>query len=159
MMDTAGYVIRSVLWIVADPGLLGLRGRDLPLQRERPGWTIGSRRWTRGRSSACVPSATSLASTPTWTYERSVDVAAVRRFNENLGGTLLGRLVERSPLPGGRHRWASVGRVPDVEVEEVPRPRDPRLDRRVRRPGHRPQRGPGWRVGVLPLTDGERRSP
>ena len=60
----------------------------------------------------------------TWTYERSVDVAAVRRFNENLGGTLLGRLVERSPLPGGRHRWASVGRVPDVEVEEVPRPRD-----------------------------------
>ncbi len=92
----------------------------------------------------------------TWTYDRPVDLDAVRRFNENLGGTLLGRLVERSPLPGGRHRWASVGRVPDVEVEEVPRRREEILawtdefgDR-----GTDPERGPGWRVGVLPLTDG-----
>ena len=92
----------------------------------------------------------------TWTYDRPVDLDAVRRFNENLGGTLLGRLVERSPLPGGRHRWASVDRVPDVEVEEVPRPRGAILawtdefgDR-----GTDPEHGPGWRVGVLPLTDG-----
>ena len=40
----------------------------------------------------------------TWTYERAVDLDALQRFNEHLRRTLLGRLVERSPLPGGRHR-------------------------------------------------------
>lgn len=92
----------------------------------------------------------------TWTYDRAVDLEAVRRFNENLGGTLLGRLVERSPLPGGRHRWVAIDRVPDIEVVEVPRRRDEVLawtdefgDR-----GADPEHGPGWRIGVLPLTDG-----
>lgn len=56
----------------------------------------------------------------TWTYERPVDLDAVRRVNENLRATLLGRLVERSPLPGGRHRWVTVDRAPEVEIEDVP---------------------------------------
>ena len=60
----------------------------------------------------------------TWTYDRPLDLDAVRRFNDNLGETLLGRLVERSPLPGGRHRWAAIDRVPEVEVEETARDRD-----------------------------------
>ena len=92
----------------------------------------------------------------TWTYDRPVDLDAVRRFNENLGRTLLGRVVERSPLPGGRHRWAAIDRVAEVEVEPTPRPRDAVLawtyafgDR-----GADPEHGPGWRIGVLPLTDG-----
>lgn len=92
----------------------------------------------------------------TWTYERPIDLDAVRRVNENLGATLMGRLVERSPLPGGRHRWVALDRVPDVQVEEVPRSRNEVLawtdefgDR-----GTDPEHGPGWRIGVLPLTDG-----
>ena len=92
----------------------------------------------------------------TWTYDRPLDLDAVRRFNDNLGETLLGRLVERSPLPGGRHRWAAIDRVPEVEVEETARNRDDVLawtdefgDR-----GADPEYGPGWRIGVLPLSDG-----
>ena len=92
----------------------------------------------------------------TWTYDRPIDLDALCRFNENLGDTLLGRLVERSPLPGGRHRWVAIERAPDIEVEEVPRHRDEILawtdefgDR-----GADPEHGPGWRIGMLPLCDG-----
>lgn len=92
----------------------------------------------------------------TWTYDRPVDLDAVRRFNENLGRTLLGRLVEPSRLPGGRHRWVAIDGVPEVEVCGAARPRDEVLawtdawgDR-----GADPEHGPGWRIGVLPLTDG-----
>ena len=92
----------------------------------------------------------------TWTYDRPVDLDALRRVNDNLCDTLAGRLVERSPLPGGRHRWAAVDRAPDLEIEESPRARDEVFawtselgDR-----GTDPEHGPGWRIGVLPLTDG-----
>lgn len=34
-----------------------------------------------------------------WIYEHPVDLDAVRRFHHNLGHGLLGRRVERSPLP------------------------------------------------------------
>ena len=92
----------------------------------------------------------------TWTYDRPVDLDALRRFNANLGDTLLGRLVEPSSLPGGRHRWVSIDAVPEVEVETVARPRHEVLawtddfgDH-----GADPEHGPGWRIGVLPLTDG-----
>lgn len=92
----------------------------------------------------------------TWTYERPVDLAALRQFNENLQGTLLGRLVERSPLPGGRHRWVAVDGAPEIELEAAPRPRaeiaawtDEFADR-----GTDPELGPGWRIGMLTLTDG-----
>lgn len=92
----------------------------------------------------------------TWTYDRPVDLAAVRRVNENLSRTLLGRLVERSPMPGGRHRWAAVERVADVEVEAVARPRAEVLawTDEFGDCGADPERGPGWRIGVLPLIDG-----
>lgn len=92
----------------------------------------------------------------TWTYRRPVDLDALRRFADGLADTLLGRLVERSPLPGGRHRWASIDHTPAVEVEAAPRPAAEALawtdefgERRTD-----PETGPGWRIGVLPLTDG-----
>lgn len=92
----------------------------------------------------------------TWTYDRPVNLDALRRFNENLGSTLLGRLVVRSPLPGGRHRWAAIDRVPDIEVEETARPRGEVLvwSDEFGDHGADPEHGPGWRIGVLPLTDG-----
>jgi len=43
----------------------------------------------------------------TWVYDRPVDVEGLRRFHRNLGHGLLGRRVERSPLPFGRHRWVA----------------------------------------------------
>jgi len=92
----------------------------------------------------------------TWVYDRPVDLAEVARFNEALGRTLLGRLVQPSPLPGGRHRWVAIDAVPPLEVEPAPRPREAIQDW-TDELGHRgvdPEHGPGWRVGVLPLTDG-----
>ncbi|MCL3838584.1 hypothetical protein [Aeromicrobium duanguangcaii] len=92
----------------------------------------------------------------TWVYDRPVDLAELQRFNEALAGTLLGRLVQRSPLPGGRHRWVAVDAVPPLEVEQVPRSRDDIHDwtDELGDRGVDPERGPGWRIGVLPLTDG-----
>lgn len=92
----------------------------------------------------------------TWTYERQVDLAQLRRWNDALAQTLLGRLIEPSPLPGGRHRWVAIDHSPHVEVEAASRPRaevaawTDELARRTTDPEH----GPGWRIGVLHLTDG-----
>lgn len=92
-----------------------------------------------------------------WIYEHPVDLDALRRFHHHLGGTFAGRLVERSPLPFGRHRWISVpGTDLAMEVEAEPRPRSGLsdwTDEQAARPID-PERGPGWRLAVLPMTDG-----
>ena len=92
----------------------------------------------------------------TWVYDRPVDLAALTRLNERLGGTLLGRLVQRSPLPCGRHRWVAVDAVPPIEVEKVARPRGAirAWTDEVGERGVDPEHGPGWRLAVLPLADG-----
>jgi hypothetical protein len=48
----------------------------------------------------------------TWLYNRPVNVEGLRRFHHNLGHGLLGRRIERSPLPFARDRWV-VSRGPD----------------------------------------------
>lgn len=92
----------------------------------------------------------------TWVYDRPVDLAALSRFNEALEHTLLGRLVQRSAVPGGRHRWVAIEAVPPLEVEAAPRPRES-IQAWTDELGERgvdPEHGPGWRLGVLPLDDG-----
>ena len=98
-----------------------------------------------------------LAMQCVWIYEHPVDFGRLRRFHRNLGFGLLGRLIERSPLPFGRHRWvSSLGPPSDIDMAECPRPRaelgdwaDEHAQMAVD-----PEWGPGWRLGVLPLTDG-----
>ena len=92
----------------------------------------------------------------TWTYERPVDLDALARFNDRLAQTLLGRLVQRSPLPGGRHRWVAVASARPLEIESAARRREDVQDwtEELGDRGVDPEHGPGWRVGVLPLTDG-----
>ena len=46
-----------------------------------------------------------------WVYEHPVDLDGLRRFLRNLHDGLSGRLIERSPLPFGRHRWISAGQA------------------------------------------------
>ncbi|MBS1847799.1 MAG: hypothetical protein JST73_05930 [Actinobacteria bacterium] len=92
----------------------------------------------------------------TWTYRRPVDLDALERFNHALASTLLGRLVEVSPLPGGRHRWVRIAGSPPIEIEPAPRDRSEIFDwtdEFAERPVD-PETGPGWRLGVLELTDG-----
>lgn len=92
-----------------------------------------------------------------WVYEHPVDMAGVRRFYENFGHGLYGRRIERSPLPFGRHRWVSTpGPQAPLDVAEKPRPRSELtdwLDEQAQRPVD-PEWGPGWRLAVLPMTDG-----
>lgn len=92
-----------------------------------------------------------------WIYEHPVDLDALRRFHHHLGGTFAGRLVERSPLPFGRHRWISApGTELAMDIESEPRPRaglSDWTDEQAARPID-PERGPGWRLAVLPMTDG-----
>jgi hypothetical protein len=92
-----------------------------------------------------------------WVYEHPVDLAGVRRFHQNFGYGLFGRRIERSPLPFGRHRWvSSLGPPSDIDIAEGARPRaelSEWADERARLPID-PEYGPGWHLGVLPMTDG-----
>lgn len=91
----------------------------------------------------------------TWIYDRDVNIDELRCFKDNLGAGLLGRRIERSPLPFGRHRWVVDGRSPDITCE----PRQPRreigawIERRARVRVD-PEHGPTFHLSVLPLDDG-----
>lgn len=92
----------------------------------------------------------------TWVYEHPLDHEGLARFHDNFGYGAAGRLIERSPLPFGRHRWvASPG--PAVGLETSPARERAALtdwlDERAQLPVD-PEFGPGWRIGVLPMTDG-----
>jgi hypothetical protein len=87
-------------------------------------------------------------------YEHAIDIDGVRRFNQNLGQGLLGRRIERSAF--GRYRWVANHVPSDIDVAKRPRPRAELgdwADERSQMPTD-PELGPGWHVGVLPLTDG-----
>ncbi len=58
-----------------------------------------------------------------WIYDHDVDLAALRRFHQNLGTGLLSRCVERSPLPFGRSRWVKWTPPADFDIAERARPR------------------------------------
>jgi hypothetical protein len=91
-----------------------------------------------------------------WIYNRPVDVDGLRRFHRYLGYGLLGRRVERSPLPFARDRWVFSRGPEDLEVAETPRPRadlNAWTYERACLPLD-PEYGPNWHLGVLPLEDG-----
>ncbi|GAA2796224.1 hypothetical protein [Mycolicibacterium pallens] len=92
-----------------------------------------------------------------WIYEHDIDLDGVRRFHQNFGRGLVGRLIERSPLPFGRHRWVSVaGPQAPLEIVEQPRPREELWDwahEQVELPLD-PERSPAWRMGVQSFADG-----
>ncbi|MDF2581474.1 MAG: hypothetical protein K0R33_117 [Mycobacterium sp.] len=91
-----------------------------------------------------------------WIYDRGVDMDGLRRFQRNLGHTLLGRRIERSPLPFGRHRWVSSSGPDSIAVSTRERARAEVWDwanERARIPVD-PETGPAWHLGVQPLTGG-----
>lgn len=91
-----------------------------------------------------------------WIYEHSVDLEGLRRFHHNLGRGLLGRRIERSPLPFGRHRWIAWPGPPDIDVAASPRPRagvSAWIDEQAALPID-PECGPSWRLAVQPIAEG-----
>lgn len=91
-----------------------------------------------------------------WIYEHPVDIEALRRFHHNLGHGLLGRRIERSPLPFGRDHWIAWSGPADFDLAAAPRPRSEAMDwfdEQLRIPID-PEAGPSWRLAVQPLREG-----
>jgi hypothetical protein len=91
-----------------------------------------------------------------WIYEHPVDVEAVRRFHRNLGHGLLGRRIERSPLPFGRDRWVTWRGPADLDLAAGVRPRSEVMawfDEQLQIPID-PEAGPSWRLAMQPLLEG-----
>lgn len=92
----------------------------------------------------------------TWLYPHAIDEAAVAQFSERLARGLLGRLLQRSPLPWGRHRWVA-NPVPGPVVwfrDPLPHEFLPKLRRKLLDLPVDPERGPGWRLAVQALEGG-----
>lgn len=91
-----------------------------------------------------------------WIYERGVDMDGLRRFQRNLEHTLLGRRIERSPLPFGRHRWVACAGPDSIAVSTGERARAEVWDwanERAKIPVD-PETGPAWHLAVQPLIGG-----
>lgn len=91
-----------------------------------------------------------------WIYERGVDMDGLRRFQRNLEHTLLGRRIERSPLPFGRHRWVACAGPGSIAVTAGERDRSEVWDwanERAKIPVD-PETGPAWHLAVQPLIGG-----
>ena len=91
-----------------------------------------------------------------WIYTHPVDMDGLRRFHENLGHGFAGRLIEPAALPFGRHRWvASPGPAGELAVagERAPSALGAWIEERSQQRID-PVHGPGWHLGVLPMTDG-----
>lgn len=90
-----------------------------------------------------------------WIYDHDVNIERLREVHANLGFTLLGRRIERSPLPFGRHRWVADSRQGDLDVAAA-RPRSELsawMDEQGTR-GVDPEHGPAWRMAVVPFSEG-----
>ena len=88
----------------------------------------------------------------TWIYPHSLDEAVVNQFNERLAQGLLGRVLQRSPLPWGRHRWVARTVPAPVTWHTAPMAVDRRTDL-VNLPID-PEHGPAWRLVVQSLDGG-----
>lgn len=91
-----------------------------------------------------------------WLHEHGIDFDGLKRFHHNLRHGLMGRRIERSPLPFGRHRWVTDRGPSEIDVADFARPRTELsdwADERTQVPIDA-ERGPGWHLSVLPLTDG-----
>jgi hypothetical protein len=92
-----------------------------------------------------------------WVYEHGIAMQGVERFHRDMGYGMAGRLIERSVLPFGRHRWVtSTGPAAPLGVAPEPRPRadlSDWIDECAQQPID-PEFGPSWHMGVLPMTDG-----
>jgi diacylglycerol O-acyltransferase / wax synthase len=89
----------------------------------------------------------------TWVYRRDIDISGLRRMHDNLAHGLLGRRIERSPLPFGRHRWVSCHELPGIDVTPPARTHAALagwLEERAHKPVD-PELGPAWHLGVLPI--------
>lgn len=92
----------------------------------------------------------------TWVYPHAVDEASIETFRRSLTEGLAARLLQRSPLPWGRHRWVANPVPAPVTWSRTPLPVDKLQAWRgslVELPVD-PEHGPGYRIAVQALADG-----
>ncbi len=91
-----------------------------------------------------------------WVYDHDMDLDGLRRFHDNLGYTLLGRRIERSPVPFGRHRWVAAPHQADLDIAATRRPRSELRDWLLEQAviPVDPERGPSWRMAAVQFTEG-----
>lgn len=90
-----------------------------------------------------------------WTYDEPIPIAEVERFRDRLAAGFLGRRVQRSPLPWGRHRWVAAPAAPiHVAPEPIPPSEVMRWSASLNDLPLDPEHGPGWHLAAQPLTDG-----
>jgi hypothetical protein len=92
-----------------------------------------------------------------WLYDREVNLAALARTNERLAALSFNRLIEPSPLPGGRPRWVKPGGaplLPDRKSDPLPRSRLLQWANQHARAPLDPVIGPASRMTIQPFDDG-----
>jgi hypothetical protein len=90
-----------------------------------------------------------------WIYDHDIDVERLREVHANLGYGLLGRRIERSALPFGRHRWVAAHHQGDLEV--TPARAAAQLGAWLDEQGMvrvDPEHGPSWRMAMVPFSEG-----
>ena len=90
-----------------------------------------------------------------WVYQRDIDVEGLGRTHDNLAHGLIGRRIECSPFPLGRHRWVSCHESPGIDIAPAARTHAALpgwVDERAQIPVD-PEFGPCWHLGVLPIED------
>lgn len=92
----------------------------------------------------------------TWRYSHQPADAEINQFNNRLADGLLGRLVQPSALPFGRHRWvANPTATPvtwfrsSIHQDELAASRSSLINLPID-----PEHGPGWRLAVQSLAGG-----
>jgi diacylglycerol O-acyltransferase len=90
-----------------------------------------------------------------WCYSHVLDESVVHEFNERLSQTLLGRLLQRSALPWGRHRWVTnpfpapvMWSKEPIAFEGLASWQNSLIDTRLD-----PEHGPGWLL-IVKLIEG-----
>ena len=91
-----------------------------------------------------------------WCYSHVLDESVVNEFNERLSQTLLGRLLQRSALPWGRHRWVThpipapvIWSKEPITLEGLSSWQNSLNDIPLD-----PEHGPGWRLTVKYIEGG-----
>ena len=92
----------------------------------------------------------------TWMLARWPDETAVTELNTRLAQGLFARLLQRSPLPWGRHRWVKNAAPPPVTWLSQPHPAGHLYQLQMTLPdlAVNPEKGPGWRLVVQPVSGG-----
>ena len=90
-----------------------------------------------------------------WIYDHDLNIDRLREIHRNLGHGLLGRRIERSPLPFGRHRWVSAPHQGELVVSPARSRSELRTwidDQGTTRVD--PEHGPAWRMAAVPFVEG-----